>query len=171
MSVDIGATLARQPEPALASRRITMGNGKPVTILLVEDNQDHAELTLRALKNGNMLNDVHWVKDGEEALEFVQQRGRYAEPARVPRPGLILLDIKLPKLDGHEVLQELKRDERLRTIPVVMLTTSRESDEVTACYVAGANGFVSKPVSFRDFIETIQTIKLYWVLTNVPAAP
>jgi two-component system, response regulator len=118
-----------------------------------------------------VLNEVNWVKDGAEALEFVQQRGRYADQARAPRPGLILLDIKLPKLDGHEVLQELKRDERLRTIPVVMLTTSRESQEVSACYAAGANGFVSKPVSFREFIDTIQTIKLYWVLTNVPAEP
>jgi two-component system, response regulator len=171
MSVDIGTLLAHRSDPAPAAQRITMATGKAISILLVEDNHDHAELTLRALKNGNVLNDVHWVKDGEEALEFVQQRGRYADPARAPRPGLILLDIKLPKLDGHEVLQELKRDERLRTIPVVMLTTSRESDEITACYVAGANGFVSKPVSFRDFIETIQTIKLYWVLTNVPAEP
>lgn len=141
------------------------------SILLVEDNPDHAELTLRGLRSGNLLNEVFWVKDGEEALEFLHQRGRYAHPARAPRPGLVLLDIKLPKVDGHEVLRAIKTDESLRSIPVVMLTTSGQSEDVRASYSAGVNSFVTKPVSFREFVETIKTLKLYWVLTNVPAEP
>jgi two-component system, response regulator len=144
---------------------------KAANILLVEDNADHAELTLRALKNGNMLNDVSWVKDGEEALDFLYQRGRYADLARAPRPDLILLDIKLPKVDGHEVLRTIKNDEKLRAIPVVMLTTSGETNDVSESYHAGVNSFVTKPVSFREFVETIKAVKLYWVLTNVPAEP
>ncbi len=142
---------------------------KAANILLVEDNADHAELTVRALKNGNILNEVFWVKDGEEALDFLYQRGRYADHGRAPRPGLILLDIKLPKVDGHEVLRRIKSDETLRVIPVVMLTTSGETNDVNESYHAGVNSFVTKPVSFREFVETVKTVKLYWVLTNVPA--
>lgn len=139
-----------------------------VNILLVEDNEDHAELTRRALKGGNVINGVFWVKDGEEALEFLHQRGRYADQERAPRPGLVLLDVKLPKVDGHEVLRHIKNDPHLRTIPVVMLTTSCRSDDVSDSYAAGANSFITKPVSFRDFVETIKTVALYWALTNVP---
>lgn len=143
-----------------------MERGKAVNVLLVEDNPDHAELTLRALRAGNLLNDVVWVQDGEAALDAVYQRGRYAGG---PRPGLILLDIKLPKVDGLEVLRRVKGDEALRTIPVVMLTTSGQTDDVQGCYAAGANSFVTKPVSFRDFVDKVKTVKLYWVLTNEPA--
>jgi CheY-like chemotaxis protein len=138
-----------------------------ITILLVEDNPDHATLTMRALSRGNLLNDVVWVKDGAEALDFLYQRGAYAEP-RAPRPGLILLDIKLPKVDGHGVLRQIKGDEALRTIPVVMLTTSAEANDVNGSYGAGANSFITKPVSFSDFMEKINAVKLYWILTNVP---
>jgi CheY-like chemotaxis protein len=139
-----------------------------VNILLVEDNEDHAELTRRALKGGNVINGVFWVKDGEEALEFLYQRGRYDGRERAPRPGLVLLDVKLPKVDGHAVLRQIKSDPALRTIPVVMLTTSCRSDDVSESYAAGANSFITKPVSFRDFAETIKTVGLYWALTNVP---
>ena len=137
-----------------------------ITILLVEDNPDHAELTLKALENGNMLNGVFWVKDGEEALDFLLHRRRWAAAAAAPRPGLILLDVKLPKLDGYEVLRRVKGDDSLRTIPVVMLTTSDRDDEVAASYRAGANSFVTKPVKFSEFVERIKTVKLYWLLTN-----
>jgi CheY-like chemotaxis protein len=136
-------------------------------ILLVEDNPDHAELTMRALRDGNILNEVFWVKDGEEALDFLHQRGRYANGAAVPRPGLVLLDIKLPKLDGHEVLRGIKADHSLRSIPVVMLTTSEREDEVAEAYRAGANSFVSKPVRFADFVQKVKSVQLYWVLTNL----
>ena len=129
-----------------------MQSTQAVTILLVEDNPDHAMLTMRALKDGNLLNKVFWVKDGAEALDFLYHRGPYADVTKAPRPGLILLDIKLPKMDGHEVLGQIKRDADLRAIPTVMLTTSSQDDEVRHCYAAGANSYVSKPVRFVDFL-------------------
>lgn len=144
-----------------------MDRHRAPNILLVEDNPDHAELTMRAPRDGNMLNDVYWVKDGEEALDFLHHRGRYAGGVEVPRPGLVLLDIKLPKVDGHEVLRQIKADEGLRPIPVVMLTTSEREDEVAEAYRAGANSFVSKPVRFSDFVQKVKSVKLYWVLTNL----
>jgi len=134
-----------------------------VSILLVEDNQDHAELTLKALQNGNR---VIWVKDGEEALDFLQRRNRWADETASPRPGLILLDINLPKVSGHEVLRRIKADDTLRSIPVVMLTTSDRDEEVATSYRAGVNSFVTKPVRFSDFVERIKAVKGYWVLTN-----
>jgi CheY-like chemotaxis protein len=134
-----------------------------VSILLVEDNQDHAELTLKALQNGNQ---IFWVKDGEEALEFLQRKNRWAGSNAAPRPGLILLDINLPKVGGHEVLKRIKADETLRSIPVVMLTTSDRDEEVVASYRAGVNSFVTKPVRFSDFVERIKNVKGYWLLTN-----
>jgi len=137
-----------------------------VTILLVEDNPDHADLTLRALREGNLLNELFWVKNGEEALDFLHRRGPYGNGASAPRPGLVLLDIKLPKVDGLEVLRRIKGDAELRSIPVVMLTTSEEDHEVTESYKTGANSFVSKPVRFADFVEKIKALKLYWVVTN-----
>jgi two-component system response regulator len=146
-----------------------MSRHRAVTILLVEDNPDHGELTLRALKAGNMLNDIVWVKDGAEALDYLFRRGRYAQADRAPRPGLILLDLKLPKVDGHEVLRQIKSDEKLRTIPVVMLTTSGEESDVAESYGLGANSYVTKPVSFSEFMEKVKTVKLYWVLTNLLA--
>lgn len=138
-----------------------------VDVLLVEDNPDHAELTLKALKEGNILNEIVWVKDGEEALDFLYHRGRYADATKASRPGLILLDLRLPKVDGHEVLRQIKSDENLRSIPVVMLTTSEREDEICRSYEAGANSFVSKPVRFADFVERVTSLKLYWVLTNL----
>ncbi len=148
-----------------------MTQPRAVNILLVEDNPDHAELTLRALKDGNMLNEVFWVKDGAEALAFLFHSGRYAAPGSAPRPGLILLDLHLPKVDGHEVLRRVKTDPDLHTIPVVILTTSAQDDEVSRCYKAGVNSYVCKPVTFGNFVASVKTVKLYWMLTNVPEAP
>jgi CheY-like chemotaxis protein len=142
-----------------------MENYQPTSILLIEDNPDHADLTRRTLKNGGMLNELIWVKDGEEALEYLGQSGRHGA-ARGPRPGLILLDIKLPKIDGPDVLRRIKSDERLRAIPVVMLTTSAAADDVKRCYAIGVNSFITKPVNFTDFMEKINAVKLYWLLTN-----
>jgi CheY-like chemotaxis protein len=138
-----------------------------LNVLLVEDNPDHAELTLRALREGNLLNDIFWVKDGEEALDFLYHRGRYSDDHMAPRPGLILLDIRLPKVDGREVLRRVKADADLRSVPVVMMTTSEREDEICESYRAGANSFVSKPVRFMDFMEKVKSIKLYWVLINL----
>jgi CheY-like chemotaxis protein len=148
-----------------------MEHHRAVNILLVEDNRDHADLTRRALKEGNLLNEIFWVKDGEEALDFLFRRGRYTDPAAAPRPGLILLDIKLPKLGGHEVLRQVKNDEVLRSIPVVILTTSDRDEEVKASYLAGANSYVCKPVKFAEFVAQVKSVKLYWVLTNMLPDP
>jgi two-component system response regulator len=143
-----------------------MEPGKVVDILLVEDNADHAALTMRALRDGNMLNEIFWVKDGQEALDFLGHRGRYADRAHAPRPGLILLDIRLPKVDGHEVLRHIKSDPVLKSIPVVMLTTSERDDEIASCYEAGANSYVAKPVKFTDFVRTVKSVKLYWIMVS-----
>ena len=143
-----------------------MDSRRQTDILLVEDNPDHAALTMRALRDGNMLNEIFWAKDGQDAVDFLDGRGRWANGSRSPRPGLILLDIRLPKLDGHEVLRHIKSDPALRSIPVVMLTTSERDDEINACYEAGANSYVSKPVKFSDFVQTIKSLKLYWVMVN-----
>jgi two-component system, response regulator len=139
---------------------------KPLTVLLVEDNHDHAELTLRALKDAGALSDIVWVKDGEEALEYVGQRGRY-QAQGVARPSLILLDINLPKVSGHEVLRRIKGDPELQPIPIVMWTTSGRDDEVRSAYRAGVNSFVTKPIRFSEFTETMRALKLYWLTTCV----
>jgi len=142
-----------------------------VPILLVEDNPDHAELTMTALEDGGLANPIYWVKDGEEALDYLFRRGKYADPSTSPRPGLILLDLRLPKRDGMEVLQAIKADSELATIPVVILTTSKRDEEVVRGYQLGANSFVSKPVDFLEFMETVRQVKMYWLLTNrLPAA-
>lgn len=143
-----------------------MDEPKVPSILLVEDNQDHAELTLKALKNGQGEHTVVWVKDGEEALDYLQRRGRWADETKSPRPGLVLLDVNLPKVGGHEVLRRIKSDAELRSIPVVMLTTTDRAEEVAASYQAGVNSFVTKPVKFSDFVDRIKNVKGYWILTN-----
>jgi len=143
-----------------------MKKGKPVNILLVEDNEDHAELTLRALRSNNLINEVYVVKDGEEALDFVYHRGKYADVKEFPLPGLILLDISLPKVSGLEVLETLKGDPQLKVIPVIMLTTSEREEEIARSYAGGANSYVTKPVNFEEFVKKITEIKLYWTITN-----
>lgn len=143
-----------------------MKKGKPVNILLVEDNEDHAELTLRALRNNNLINEVYVVKDGEEALDFAYHRGKYADVKEFPLPGLILLDISLPKVSGLEVLETLKKDPQLKVIPIIMLTTSEREEEIARSYAGGANSYVTKPVNFEEFVKKIKEIKLYWTITN-----
>jgi len=140
--------------------------GKPVDILLVEDNEDHIELTLMALKNNNLINDIHVVKDGQEALDFAYHRGKYQDTERYPRPGLILLDIHLPKVDGLEVLETLKKDPDLKSIPIIMLTTSSRDEEIVKSYAGGANSYVTKPVDFEEFVKKIKYMKLYWTIVN-----
>jgi len=143
-----------------------MLNKQAVPVLLVEDNPDHAELTMKTLSRGKLLNRVYWVKDGEAALQFLYHEGIYADGADAPRPGLVLLDIRLPKVDGIEILRRVKQDPKLNSIPVVMLTTSDRGEEVTESYRLGANSYITKPVRFAEFIEKIETVELYWLLTN-----
>ena len=134
-----------------------------IDILLVEDNPDHVELILKALEDNKVLNEVHVVTNGEEALEFLYQRGEYTDAAR---PGLVLLDIKLPRVDGIEALRQLKAHPELKGIPVVMLTTSASVEEITECYRCGASSYIVKPVEFDQFAEVVKEVKLYWLVTN-----
>jgi CheY-like chemotaxis protein len=133
----------------------------PMEILLVEDNAEDAEMTLRALRRNNLANRVHWTKDGAEALEYLAGG---AEAQRLPR--LVLLDIKMPKVDGIEVLRRMKADAALRSIPVVMMTSSNEERDVIDTYRLGVNSYVVKPLEFDQFIDTVARIGLYWLLTN-----
>jgi len=142
-----------------------MSPAGPMDILLVEDNPDHAELTRRALSKGGPHN-VTWVKDGQEALDFLRRQGPWASYDGAV-PSVILLDIGLPKVGGHDVLRTIKGDDRLRYIPVIMLTTSGDPDDVARCYDLGANSYVVKALNFSDFIARVKAIKDYWVNTNV----
>jgi CheY-like chemotaxis protein len=136
---------------------------KSVDILLIEDNPDHVELILKALRDNNVLNEVHVVTSGEEAMDFLYQRGEYANAAR---PGLILLDIKLPGMDGIELLRRIKADPKLKAIPVVILTTSAGEKEIVESYNCGANSYIIKPVDFEQFLKVIKELKLYWMMVN-----
>ena len=132
-------------------------------ILLVEDNEDHAEMVKQSFDDETTAKEIHWVKDGQEAIDFLQHNG---EHAGAPRPNLILLDLNLPKANGLEVLQVIKRDEDLKIIPVVMLTTSDRNDEVLECYRLGVNSFITKPVKFDEYYDTLQSLERYWLSTN-----
>jgi CheY-like chemotaxis protein len=138
----------------------------PMPILLVEDNDADVELALRAFRRRKLSNPIAVARDGEEALDYVHRRGRFAEAA--PMPGLILLDLRLPKVDGLDVLQEIKRHPVYRNIPVVVLTTSAEDRDVVRSYDLGAASYIVKPVEFAKFQEVVERIDLYWIVTNVP---
>lgn len=143
-----------------------MNDHQQVEILLVEDNPNDAELTMRSLKKGNFLNKLYWVKDGQEALDFLYCTGAYAARDRDDQPKLILLDLKMPKVDGIEVLQRIKSDERLRVIPVVVMTSSNEQPDIIESYRLGVNGYVVKPVEFGAFAEAVAKIGMYWMMVN-----
>ena len=136
-----------------------------VEILLVEDNPEDAEMTMRALSKRNLANHVHWVKDGEEALDYLFCSGKYAGRDQVRPPKLVLLDIKMPKIDGIEVLRRIKASQ-LKAVPVVVMTSSNEERDVVESYSLGVNSYIVKPVAFDAFLETVAGIGMYWVLTN-----
>ena len=139
-----------------------------IDILLVEDNPRDVEMTLRALRNHNLANKVHVVKDGAEALDFIFTRGAYAhrDPNHVPK--VVLLDLKLPKVSGLEVLGAIKGDARARTIPVVVLTSSQEEKDMVESYQLGVNSYIVKPIDFDKFVEAVGQLGLYWLLINKP---
>jgi CheY-like chemotaxis protein len=139
-----------------------------VEILLVEDNPNDVELTLRALKKNNLTNKVHVVKDGVEALEYIFANGAYAHRKIEHHPRVILLDLKLPKVDGLEVLRRIKSDERTKVIPVVILTSSKEERDLVESYKLGANSYIAKPVDFDSFVKAVAELGLYWLLLNQP---
>jgi two-component system, response regulator len=139
-----------------------------VDILLVEDNPNDVELTLRTLRKYRVTNDVQVVRDGAEALEFVFCTGAYAARDILQIPKVILLDLKMPKVNGLEVLARLKADPRTKAIPVVVLTSSREEPDVKEAYRLGVNSYIVKPVDFEQFTESVRTLGLYWALLNQP---
>ena len=139
---------------------------RQIEILLVEDNQNDIELTLHALRKENLANQIHVTHDGEEALEFLFCTGNHCDRSFDHPPRLVLLDLKLPKIDGLEVLRRLKSDARTKTIPVVILTSSREERDVVSGYGLGANSYIQKPVDFEQFRETVKTAGFYWLLIN-----
>lgn len=136
-------------------------------ILLVEDNPNDAELTLEGLTDHNLANRVDWVRDGAEALDYLYCRGPHAHRP-VENPAVILLDLKLPKVDGLEVLRTIKSDEKLRSTPVVVLTSSREEQDMIESYRLGVNAYVVKPVNFHDFIDAIHELGAFWAVVNEP---
>jgi two-component system, response regulator len=142
-----------------------------VEILLVEDNPNDVELTLHALKHHNLANRIDVVRDGVEALDYLFRRGGYADRNILDGPRLILLDLKLPKVDGLEVLKQIKADPQLKKIPVVMLTSSKEEHGLVESYLLGVNSYIQKPVDFEQFIEVVRQLGMYWLLINQTPSP
>ena len=140
---------------------------KPVEILLIEDNLGDIDLTREALKNGKLCNNLHVVRDGEAAMDFLRRKGEYAG---VPRPGLVILDLSLPKKDGREVLTEMKSDKDLKSIPVAILTSSKSDEDILNSYKLHANCFITKPIELNQFIKVVQAIEEFW-LTIVKLPP
>jgi CheY-like chemotaxis protein len=142
-----------------------MENGTPVDILLVEDNPTDAELVLRVLRKNNLANKVVWVKDGKEALDYLFRLGNYAART-ISMPRVVFLDLRLPKVDGLDVLRQMRDNEHTCTIPVVVLTSSKEESDISASYLLGANSFVPKPVGFEEFSNAVAELGGYWLLLN-----
>lgn len=134
----------------------------PITILMADDDADDRALTKEALEEGRLMNTIRFVEHGEELLEYLKRTGRYAPPADAPRPGLILLDLNMPRKDGRAVLKEIKSDPDLRTIPVVVLTTSKADEDVYRSYDLGVNSYIVKPVTFEALVDILQTLEKYW---------
>ncbi len=143
-----------------------MNDIQEVEVLLVEDNPADAELALRALKKNNFANNVIVVSDGEEALDFIFARGAFSDRKVENGPKLVILDLKLPKVDGLEVLKAMKSDPRTRIIPVVVLTSSKEESDIVESYKLGVNSYIVKPVDFDKFVESVRTLGFYWLLFN-----
>jgi two-component system response regulator len=137
-----------------------------VEIILVEDNLSDAELAIRALKKNHIVNQLIHLKDGAEALDFIFGEGSYSERKTLTTPKVILLDLKMPKIGGMEVLQRLKSDARTKKIPVIILTSSKEDPDISVCYEMGANSYVVKPVKFDEFSRAVNELGLYWMLLN-----
>jgi two-component system, response regulator len=142
-----------------------MDDLRPIEILLVEDNSADAEMTLRALRKRNLSNHVAWVKEGPEALDYLFCQGAY-EKREAGNPKLVLLDLKMPKMDGIEVLRRIREDERTRLVPVVMLTSSAEENDIVRSYKLGVNSYIVKPVEFDKFVEEVSKLGVYWTIMN-----
>ncbi|MDD2310639.1 MAG: response regulator [Desulfuromonadaceae bacterium] len=141
-------------------------SGEPLTVLLVEDNPDHAELVMRNMADFNVVNTIIHLEDGEAALDYLHGRGIYADRKQYPMPHLMLLDLRLPKVDGLDVLKEVKSDAALRPLPVVILTTSAAERDIAMAYEYHANSYVTKPVTFDDFSRLLRDLGFYWLAWN-----
>jgi CheY-like chemotaxis protein len=145
--------------------------GRVITILVADDDLDDCLLIKDALVEARLANDLHFVHDGEELLDFLYRRGQYTEPINSPRPGLILLDLNMPKKDGREALQEIKAVAHLRQIPIVVLTTSKAEEEIYHSYDLGASSFIAKPVTFATLVDLMKTLGRYWFeIVELPTA-
>lgn len=134
----------------------------PITILMADDDADDRRLTQEAFEEGRLINDVRFVENGEQLLDYLRRTGAYAPPAEAPRPGLILLDLNMPRKDGRTVLKELKSDPELRQIPVCVLTTSKADEDIYKSYDLGVNSYIVKPVTFEALVDILQTLEKYW---------
>jgi CheY-like chemotaxis protein len=145
-------------------------HGRAITILLADDDREDCMLVKEALAENRLANDLRFVGDGEELLDYLHQRGPFAAPGAAPRPGLILLDLNMPRKDGREALREIKADPSLRTIPVVVLTTSAAEEDIFRTYDLGANSFVTKPVTFQSLVDVMRTLGTYWIeIVDLPS--
>jgi CheY-like chemotaxis protein len=140
-----------------------MKQGKGITILLAEDDADDRLLVKEALAEGRVLNELRSVEDGEELLDYLRRRGRYTDPETSPRPGLVLLDLNMPRKDGREALREIKGDPDLKRIPIVVMTTSKAEEDIVRSYDLGANSYVTKPVTFERLVELMKVLGRYWI--------
>lgn len=137
-------------------------NGKPITILMADDDEDDRLLTAEAFAESHLANDLRFVNDGEELMQYLFRQGKYTDPKIAPRPGIILLDLNMPRKDGREALAEIKSDPELCRIPVIILTTSKAEEDIVRSYDLGANSFIAKPVTFHRLVEVLQTVGNYW---------
>ena len=136
---------------------------KPVTILMADDDPDDRQLTLEAFAENHLANELRFVEDGEELLDYLNQRGKYADPANAPWPGILLLDLNMPRMDGRTALQELKKDPRFRGIRVVIMTTSKAEEDVVRSYDLSAASYITKPVTFERLVEVVRALGKYWL--------
>ena len=139
-----------------------MDNRSGLTVLMADDDEDDRMLAKKAWEQCRLSNPLRFVHDGEELMDYLHQRGKYADPADAPRPGLILLDLNMPKKDGREALREIKSEEALRNIPIVVLTTSKAEEDILKTYDLGVNSFITKPVSFGSLVDTVRALGQYW---------
>lgn len=140
-----------------------MPSAKPITILVADDDPDDRQLTKEAFEEAKLVNDLRFVEDGVELLDYLYRRGKYADPASSPRPGLLLLDLNMPRMDGREALKEIKQDPRFRTTRVVILTTSNAEEDILRTYNLSAASYITKPVTFESLVDVVKTLGKYWL--------
>ena len=149
-----------------------MSQAKPITILMAEDDPDDRLLTEEAFSEALLANDLRFVEDGEELMDYLYRRGKYADASNSPHPGLILLDLNMPRKDGREALEEIKANPNLRRIPIVVLTTSKAEEDILRTYDLGVSGFITKPVQFESLVEVVKVLGKYWFeIVELPPEP